>query len=274
MRYSDFLWLCNFEWRLPRKVQSGMGFKLQTCMYKSLSFRIYYLWKWLEKHLFWPHHFRSFIIPCNTAHQPLTQDMDGRLKLVWFHPPSISWWLPTVALSARLLLFFSASNGSLVVIAAFFIAACVFSPALGDAGDGEFNNWILIICNIFNLFDSDLLVRDDKPLFMNNRGVVVSPVPEKNTFGRFDDQFVEQWWLTLEKCIQKTANHPVLGYLGKDPDMKTASVDQWGNSWRIYLSDQLCPGDCFSLMMIYMPVIDCLYQNWQNIFFFSSIACI
>ncbi|KDR80722.1 hypothetical protein GALMADRAFT_241141, partial [Galerina marginata CBS 339.88] len=51
----------------------------------------------------------------------------------------------------------------------------------------------------------------------NNPGVVVPPVPEKNTFGRFDDQFVRQRRLALEKCIQKTANHPVLG---KDPDLK------------------------------------------------------
>ncbi|PPR08142.1 hypothetical protein CVT24_012356 [Panaeolus cyanescens] len=51
----------------------------------------------------------------------------------------------------------------------------------------------------------------------NNPGVVVPPVPEKNTFGRFDDQFVKQRRLALEKCIQKIANHPVLS---KDPDLK------------------------------------------------------
>ncbi|KAF9038440.1 Vps5 C terminal like-domain-containing protein [Panaeolus papilionaceus] len=51
----------------------------------------------------------------------------------------------------------------------------------------------------------------------NNPGVVVPPVPEKNSFGRFDDQFVKQRRLALEKCIQKTANHPVLS---KDPDLK------------------------------------------------------
>ncbi|KAF9475017.1 protein transporter [Pholiota conissans] len=51
----------------------------------------------------------------------------------------------------------------------------------------------------------------------NNPGVVVPPVPDKNTFGRFDDQFVRQRRLALEKCIQKTANHPVLG---KDPDLR------------------------------------------------------
>ena len=54
-------------------------------------------------------------------------------------------------------------------------------------------------------------------LSINNPGVVVPPVPEKNTFGRFDGQFVRQRRLALERCIQKTANHPVLG---KDPDMR------------------------------------------------------
>jgi len=47
--------------------------------------------------------------------------------------------------------------------------------------------------------------------------VVVPPVPEKNPFGRFDGQFVKQRRMALEKCIQKIANHPVLG---KDPDLK------------------------------------------------------
>ncbi|KAG6330139.1 hypothetical protein ID866_8949 [Astraeus odoratus] len=54
-------------------------------------------------------------------------------------------------------------------------------------------------------------------LSMNNPGVIVPPVPEKNTFGRFDENFVQQRRLALEKCIQKIANHPVLA---KDPDLK------------------------------------------------------
>ena len=54
-------------------------------------------------------------------------------------------------------------------------------------------------------------------LSLNNPGVVVPPVPEKNPFGRFDDQFVKQRRQALEKCIQKTANHPVLM---KDLDLK------------------------------------------------------
>ncbi|KIM44718.1 hypothetical protein M413DRAFT_25155 [Hebeloma cylindrosporum] len=51
----------------------------------------------------------------------------------------------------------------------------------------------------------------------NNPGVVVPPVPEKSPFGRFDDHFVKQRRVALEKCIQKTANHPVLG---RDPDLR------------------------------------------------------
>ncbi|PFH51776.1 hypothetical protein AMATHDRAFT_58242 [Amanita thiersii Skay4041] len=51
----------------------------------------------------------------------------------------------------------------------------------------------------------------------NNPGVIVPPVPEKSSFNRFDEQFVRQRRLALEKCIQKIANHPVLC---KDPDLK------------------------------------------------------
>ncbi|KAF8892263.1 Vps5 C terminal like-domain-containing protein [Infundibulicybe gibba] len=54
-------------------------------------------------------------------------------------------------------------------------------------------------------------------LSINNPGVVVPPVPEKNPFGRFDDQFVRQRRSALEKCIQKIANHPILG---KDTDLR------------------------------------------------------
>ncbi|KZT71976.1 Vps5-domain-containing protein, partial [Daedalea quercina L-15889] len=51
----------------------------------------------------------------------------------------------------------------------------------------------------------------------NNPGVVVPPVPEKNPYRRFDQDFVEQRRLALEKCIQKIANHPVLQ---KDSDLR------------------------------------------------------
>ncbi|KAG2157750.1 Vps5 C terminal like-domain-containing protein [Suillus bovinus] len=54
-------------------------------------------------------------------------------------------------------------------------------------------------------------------LSMNNPGVIVPPVPEKSPFGRFDQTFVQQRRLALEKCIQKIVNHPVLA---KDPDLK------------------------------------------------------
>ncbi|TFK29709.1 protein transporter [Coprinopsis marcescibilis] len=54
-------------------------------------------------------------------------------------------------------------------------------------------------------------------LCYNNPGVVVPPVPDKSSFGRFEDQFVRQRRLGLEKCIQKIANHP---NLAKDPDLQ------------------------------------------------------
>ena len=43
------------------------------------------------------------------------------------------------------------------------------------------------------------------------------PVPEKSPFNRFDNQFVQQRRLALQKCVQKIANHPVLS---NDPDLK------------------------------------------------------
>lgn len=52
---------------------------------------------------------------------------------------------------------------------------------------------------------------------MNNPGVIVPPVPEKSSFGRFANLFVQQRRLALEICIQKIANHPVLA---KDHDLK------------------------------------------------------
>ncbi|EJD47925.1 Vps5-domain-containing protein [Auricularia subglabra TFB-10046 SS5] len=54
-------------------------------------------------------------------------------------------------------------------------------------------------------------------LSLNNPGVIVPPVPEKHPFGRFEDTFVEQRRIGLNKCIQKIANHPLLG---EDPDLK------------------------------------------------------
>jgi sorting nexin-1/2 len=60
----------------------------------------------------------------------------------------------------------------------------------------------------------------------NNPGVIVPPIPEKNSFGRFQDAFVavsrylyhqtfhliqmQARRLALNKCIQKMANHPGL----------------------------------------------------------------
>ncbi|KIM34480.1 hypothetical protein M408DRAFT_60084 [Serendipita vermifera MAFF 305830] len=47
-------------------------------------------------------------------------------------------------------------------------------------------------------------------LCANNPGVIVPPIPEKNSLGRFQDAFVEARRLALNKCLQKMANHPGL----------------------------------------------------------------
>jgi sorting nexin-1/2 len=54
-------------------------------------------------------------------------------------------------------------------------------------------------------------------LSINNPGVIVPPVPEKQQYGRFQDTFVENRRAALNKCIQKIVNHPSLR---DDPDLK------------------------------------------------------
>ena len=54
-------------------------------------------------------------------------------------------------------------------------------------------------------------------LAANNPGVIVPPIPEKATLGRFEGSFVESRRLALNKCIQKIANH---SRLVNDPDFK------------------------------------------------------
>ncbi|EPQ27155.1 uncharacterized protein PFL1_05436 [Pseudozyma flocculosa PF-1] len=47
-------------------------------------------------------------------------------------------------------------------------------------------------------------------LVQNNPGIIVPPVPEKVTIGRFAAELVEARRLGLETCINKIASHPVL----------------------------------------------------------------
>ena len=54
-------------------------------------------------------------------------------------------------------------------------------------------------------------------LVNNNPGVIVPPLPEKSSFGRFENQFIQQRRMALEKCVQKISSHPALA---KDPDLK------------------------------------------------------
>jgi len=47
--------------------------------------------------------------------------------------------------------------------------------------------------------------------------VIVPPIPEKSSLNRFQEAFVENRRLALNKCIQKIANHPALC---SDADLK------------------------------------------------------
>ncbi|KAI9634689.1 putative vacuolar protein sorting-associated protein vps5 [Dioszegia hungarica] len=54
-------------------------------------------------------------------------------------------------------------------------------------------------------------------LIANNPGIIVPPVPDKHTFGRFQEQFIETRRLALERSLNKIAAHPVLQL---DPDLR------------------------------------------------------
>lgn len=54
-------------------------------------------------------------------------------------------------------------------------------------------------------------------LITNNPGIIVPPVPDKHTFGRFQEQFIETRRLALERSLNKIASHPVLQL---DPDLR------------------------------------------------------
>ncbi|KAJ1675938.1 Vacuolar protein sorting-associated protein vps5 [Spiromyces aspiralis] len=53
-------------------------------------------------------------------------------------------------------------------------------------------------------------------LTFNHPGVIVPPIPEKQTIGRFDEQFIEQRRLGLQSCLRRVTSHPLLY---DDPDL-------------------------------------------------------
>jgi sorting nexin-1/2 len=54
-------------------------------------------------------------------------------------------------------------------------------------------------------------------LSANNPGVIVPPVPDKQPFGRFQDQFIETRRAALQRCVTKMTAHPILQL---DPDLR------------------------------------------------------
>jgi sorting nexin-1/2 len=51
----------------------------------------------------------------------------------------------------------------------------------------------------------------------SNPGVIVPPPPEKHAIGRFEEDFVENRRVLLERMLRKIAKHPILQ---KDPDFR------------------------------------------------------
>lgn len=54
-------------------------------------------------------------------------------------------------------------------------------------------------------------------LTQNNPGVIVPPMPDKQPFGRFQDQFIETRRQALQRCLTKITSHPILQL---DPDLR------------------------------------------------------
>jgi sorting nexin-1/2 len=55
-------------------------------------------------------------------------------------------------------------------------------------------------------------------LTANNPGIIIPPVPDKHTFGRFQEQFIETRRMALERSLTKITAHPVLQL---DPDLRS-----------------------------------------------------
>ncbi|KAI8054541.1 Vps5 C terminal like-domain-containing protein [Syncephalis plumigaleata] len=47
-------------------------------------------------------------------------------------------------------------------------------------------------------------------LVVTNPGIIVPPIPEKNAFGRFQNEFVENRRVALENCLRRMTAHPLL----------------------------------------------------------------
>jgi len=54
-------------------------------------------------------------------------------------------------------------------------------------------------------------------LTLNNPGVIVPPMPDKQPWGRFQDTFVETRRQALQRCLTKITSHPILQL---DPDLR------------------------------------------------------
>ncbi len=89
-------------------------------------------------------------------------------------------------------------------------------------------------------------------LVQNNPGIIVPPVPEKVSIGRFAAELVEARRIGLETCINKIANHPLL---------------QQDDDFRLFLESENFAADVKQRDMIKGPIItpeQKTYKSWGS----------
>ncbi|CDS01882.1 hypothetical protein, partial [Sporisorium scitamineum] len=89
-------------------------------------------------------------------------------------------------------------------------------------------------------------------LVQNNPGIIVPPVPEKVSIGRFAAELVEARRIGLETCINKIANHPLL---------------QQDDDFRLFLESENFAADVKQRDMIKGPIVtpeQKTYKSWGS----------
>ncbi|KAI3477613.1 hypothetical protein L1887_60653 [Cichorium endivia] len=89
-------------------------------------------------------------------------------------------------------------------------------------------------------------------LVQNNPGIIVPPVPEKVSIGRFNAELVEARRIGLETCINKIANHPLL---------------QQDDDFRLFLESENFAADVKQRDMVKGPIVtpeQKTYKSWGS----------
>lgn len=96
-------------------------------------------------------------------------------------------------------------------------------------------------------------------LVQNNPGIIVPPVPEKVSIGRFAAELVEARRVGLETCINKIANHPLL---------------QQDDDFRLFLESENFGADVKARDMVKGPIVtpeQKTYKSWGSVLLGSVV---